>query len=91
MSLLSDPHPHVDELVERERELAVLEAAETLAKLSSILWCPGRGEEARLTARQAVELLPGMPAGCELALAYANYSGGQGADGGLAAFAPPSQ
>jgi len=47
---------------------------ETLAKLSSILWCPGRGEEARLTARQAVELLERLPPGRELALAYANLS-----------------
>jgi hypothetical protein len=29
----------------------LFEEGETLAKLSSILWCPGRGEEARLTAR----------------------------------------
>jgi DNA-binding CsgD family transcriptional regulator/tetratricopeptide (TPR) repeat protein len=56
------------ELDDRARE------GETLAKLSSILWCPGRGEEARLTARQAVELLEQLPAGRELALAYANLA-----------------
>lgn len=47
---------------------------ETLAKLSNILWCPGRGEEARLLARQAVDLLEGLPAGRELVSAYANLS-----------------
>jgi DNA-binding CsgD family transcriptional regulator/tetratricopeptide (TPR) repeat protein len=47
---------------------------ETLAKLSLILWCPGRGEEARLRARQAVDLLEQLPPGCELALAYANLA-----------------
>ena len=39
---------------------------ETLAKLSSVLWCPGRGEEARLMARQAVDLLEQLPPGREL-------------------------
>ena len=47
---------------------------ETLSKLSSILWCPGRGEEARRIAREAVELLELLPRGRELALAYANLS-----------------
>jgi DNA-binding CsgD family transcriptional regulator len=56
------------ELGDRARE------GETLAKLSTILWCPGRGEEARLTARQAVDLLEQLPPGRELALAYANLS-----------------
>ncbi len=56
------------ELGDRARE------GETLAKLSSILWCPGRGEEARLTARQAVDLLEQLPPGRELALAYANLA-----------------
>jgi DNA-binding CsgD family transcriptional regulator/tetratricopeptide (TPR) repeat protein len=56
------------ELDDRARE------GETLAKLSSILWCPGRGEEARSTGRQAVELLEQLPAGRELALAYANLA-----------------
>jgi DNA-binding CsgD family transcriptional regulator/tetratricopeptide (TPR) repeat protein len=56
------------ELGDRVRE------GETLAKLSTILWCPGRGEEARLTARQAVEQLEQLSAERELALAYANLS-----------------
>lgn len=47
---------------------------ETLSKLSSILWCPGRGEEARLTARQAVDQLERLSARGELASAYANLS-----------------
>jgi DNA-binding CsgD family transcriptional regulator len=47
---------------------------ETLAKLSSILWCPGRGEEARLTARQAIDLLEELPPGRELAIAHANLA-----------------
>jgi DNA-binding CsgD family transcriptional regulator/tetratricopeptide (TPR) repeat protein len=47
---------------------------ETLAKLSNILWCPGRGEEARLTARQAVDLLEQLPPGRELALAYSKLA-----------------
>jgi DNA-binding CsgD family transcriptional regulator/tetratricopeptide (TPR) repeat protein len=47
---------------------------ETLAKLANILWCPGRGEEARLTARQAVDLLEQLPPGRELALAYSKVA-----------------
>lgn len=47
---------------------------ETLSKLSSILWCPGRGDEARLIAREVVELLEGEPEGRELAMAYANLA-----------------
>jgi DNA-binding CsgD family transcriptional regulator/tetratricopeptide (TPR) repeat protein len=56
------------ELGDRARE------GETLAKLSNILWCPGRGEEARLTARQAVDLLQQLSPGGGLALAHANLS-----------------
>src|SRR5262245_6865795 len=48
-----------------------LKEGETLAKLSTILWCPGRGVEARRTARQAVDLLEQLPPGRELALAQA--------------------
>ncbi len=43
---------------------------ETLATLANILWCPGRGEEARRTAYEAVELLEQLPPGRELAVAY---------------------
>lgn len=47
---------------------------ETLTKLSCILFCPGRGEEARFVARQAVDLLEELPAQRRLALAYSNLS-----------------
>ena len=47
---------------------------ETLAALGNILWCPGRGDEARRTAREAVDLLEQLPPGRELALAYATLS-----------------
>ena len=51
-----------------------LKEGETLAKLASTLWCPGRGEEARTTAREAVDLLQQLPPGRELALAYGTLS-----------------
>jgi DNA-binding CsgD family transcriptional regulator/tetratricopeptide (TPR) repeat protein len=51
-----------------------LKEGETLARLGNILWCPGRGEEARQTAREAVDLLEQLPPGRELALAYASLS-----------------
>ena len=51
-----------------------LKEGETLAGLGSILWCPGRGEEARRTAREAVELLEQLPPGRELVLAYSTLS-----------------
>ncbi len=47
---------------------------ETLASLSNILWCPGRGEEARRTGLEAVRLLEQLPPGRELARAYTNLS-----------------
>ena len=47
---------------------------ETLAKLANILWCPGRGEEARLVARQAIDLLEQLPPGPELAVAYSKFA-----------------
>jgi len=47
---------------------------ETLATLSNILWCPGRGIEARQTGLEAVALLEQLPPGRELAWAYANLS-----------------
>jgi DNA-binding CsgD family transcriptional regulator len=56
------------ELGDRVRE------GETLAKLASILWCPGRGEEARVTARQAIGLLEEISAERELAVAYATFA-----------------
>ena len=51
-----------------------LKEGETLARLGTILWCPGRGEEARRIAREAVDLLEQLPPGRELALAYATLS-----------------
>ncbi len=47
---------------------------DTLASLSNILWCPGRGDEARRTGLEAVALLERLPPGRELAWAYANLS-----------------
>jgi DNA-binding CsgD family transcriptional regulator/tetratricopeptide (TPR) repeat protein len=55
----------------RYRELGDrLKEGEALARLAHILWCPGRGNEARLVAAQAVELLEELPPGRELAGAY---------------------
>jgi DNA-binding CsgD family transcriptional regulator/tetratricopeptide (TPR) repeat protein len=51
-----------------------LREGETLATLANILWCPGRGEEARRIALEAVELLEQVPAGRELAGAYATLA-----------------
>jgi tetratricopeptide (TPR) repeat protein len=51
-----------------------LKEGETLSRLGMILWCPGRGEEARRTVREAVELLEQLPPGRELALAYTRLS-----------------
>ncbi len=51
-----------------------LKEGETLASLGRILWCPGRGEEARRTAREAVELLEQLPPGRELVLALSTLS-----------------
>lgn len=56
------------ELGDRVRE------GETLASLSDILWCPGRGPEARQTGLEAVALLEQLPPGRELALAYSNLT-----------------
>ncbi len=56
------------ELGNRTRE------GETLAALSNILWCPGRGEEARRTGLEAVAILEQLPPGRELASAYINLS-----------------
>ncbi len=46
----------------------------TLAALSSILWCPGRGDEARRTGQEAVAVLEQHPPGRELGFAYTNLS-----------------
>jgi len=40
--------------------------------LSRIAWCPGRTDEANRAAREAIEILEELPAGRDLADAYAN-------------------
>jgi DNA-binding CsgD family transcriptional regulator len=45
-----------------------------LTSRSQILWCPGRVAESKRAAREAVALLERLPAGRELAAAYANLS-----------------
>ena len=45
-----------------------------LCSLSQILWCPGRNADSEGAARGAVRLLERLPAGRELASAYANLS-----------------
>lgn len=47
---------------------------ETLVSLSNILWCPGRGKEARRIGLEAVALLEQLPPGRELGFAYTNLS-----------------
>jgi DNA-binding CsgD family transcriptional regulator len=42
----------------------------TLINLADILWCPGRGAEARETGAEGVALLEQLPPSCELAFAY---------------------
>lgn len=57
------------------RELGDQEAeGATLRGISSIVWCPGRGEEAREIGLQSVRLLEGLPPGPELATAYSNLA-----------------
>ena len=56
------------ELGDRTREGA------TLDWVANILWCPGRGEEARRVGLQAVVLLESAPHGPELAKAYENMA-----------------
>jgi ATP/maltotriose-dependent transcriptional regulator MalT len=45
-----------------------------LCSLSQILWCPGRIAESERAALEAVTLLQRLPAGRELAVAFANLS-----------------
>jgi DNA-binding CsgD family transcriptional regulator/tetratricopeptide (TPR) repeat protein len=56
------------QLSDRRRE------GDTLRALSHILWCPGRGAEARRAGLEAVALLEQLPPGRELAEAYMNLS-----------------
>ena len=56
------------ELGDRRREGA------TLSRLAGILWCPGRGEDARRVGVEAVSLLEQVDCGRELALACSTLS-----------------
>jgi predicted ATPase/DNA-binding CsgD family transcriptional regulator len=47
---------------------------DSLRWLSRLLWCVGRSPEARTAAFEAVELLEGLSAGRELAMAYSSVS-----------------
>ena len=51
-----------------------LREGDVLRKLSDFLWCPGRTVESECRAREAVALLETLPAGRELAMAYANLA-----------------
>ena len=53
---------------------AVRREGMALCSLSQILWCPGRNDDSERAAREAVTLLEQLPAGPELASAYANLS-----------------
>jgi DNA-binding CsgD family transcriptional regulator/tetratricopeptide (TPR) repeat protein len=65
----------IAEAVACRRELGdKLGEGESLRWLSEILWCPGHTTESRRTAREAVALLETVPAGRELAMAYANLA-----------------
>ena len=57
----------------RERD-DIRRQGETLTTLSNILWCPGRGAEARPVASEAIDVLESLPAGPELVHAYATLS-----------------
>ena len=46
----------------------------TLGRLATILWCPGRGVEARRVGADAVELLEGLEPAIELARVYATMA-----------------
>lgn len=61
--------------IELYREIGdVRNQGTTRCSLSQILWCPGRIAEAERVAREAVELLEQLPAGSDLASAYANLA-----------------
>ncbi len=46
----------------------------TLDWLANVLWCPGRGDEARRVGLEAVAVLESVPPGAELAKAYDNMA-----------------
>jgi len=65
----------LEEALEYRRTIGdKLKEGEALHRLSEFLWCPGRTAEAERSARDAVELLERLPAGRELASAYANLA-----------------
>jgi DNA-binding CsgD family transcriptional regulator len=51
-----------------------LKEGDALRRLSEFLWCPGRTAESDRSARDAVDLLEGLPPSRELATAYANLA-----------------
>jgi DNA-binding CsgD family transcriptional regulator len=62
----------LEEAVESYRQLGdSLREGDTVRRLSSILWCPGRSAESRTQGLAAVAMLETQPPGPELVLAYA--------------------
>jgi DNA-binding CsgD family transcriptional regulator/tetratricopeptide (TPR) repeat protein len=71
----------LEEAVECRRALGEpLRQGAALRFLSEFLWCPGRTEESRRRAREAVDLLEQLPPSSELASAYQNLGALCGAD-----------
>ncbi len=65
----------LERAIELHRELGHMrEEGVALTSLSEILWCPGRVAESELAAHEAIALLEQLPAGRDLAAAYANLS-----------------
>jgi DNA-binding CsgD family transcriptional regulator/tetratricopeptide (TPR) repeat protein len=65
----------VQDALECRRRLGQrLEEGDSLRRLSSILWCPGRTGQSERAAREAVALLEVLPPGRELAMAYAHLA-----------------
>jgi DNA-binding CsgD family transcriptional regulator/tetratricopeptide (TPR) repeat protein len=65
----------LERAIELHRKLGdVRKESVALCSLSQILWCPGRNADSEGAAREAVALLERLPAGSELAAAYANLS-----------------
>ena len=65
----------LERAIELRRELGhAREEGVDLVSLSEILWCPGRVAESEHAAGEAVALLEQLPAGRELAAAYANQA-----------------
>ncbi|MBF9133959.1 AAA family ATPase, partial [Plantactinospora sp. S1510] len=58
----------------REDTGDVVRTGDDLRWVSRLAWWTGRTEEARAVARQAIQVLGGVPPGRELAMAYSNLS-----------------